>query len=142
MKVVRSYLTGCKWCNGKGIIDDCINPQTTSMSKHTCPVCKGSGAITVKEEYVELNDPLKRWNDLPWVTPHSLIVDDTNLDKVIANTWKKERKNAGLTLRQVAELSGISASTISRIERNKGKYYMDTYEKLMNAYTNGKNKSK
>ena len=59
MKVNKTYLDGCKWCNATGIVSNpAPNPNVTWNEWTTiCPVCNGAKTILVTEimESEELN---------------------------------------------------------------------------------------
>jgi hypothetical protein len=50
MKIKRTYLSGCTWCNALGFIP---NPNMGWITDTTiiCPVCNGAKTILVTEEY-------------------------------------------------------------------------------------------
>lgn len=63
MKTMRQYLEMCKTCNGYGQLAD---SATSTNLYRTCPVCNGSGVITITEtitvdniEFYPNFDPLK-----------------------------------------------------------------------------------
>jgi hypothetical protein len=43
MKTIRTYLSGCTWCNATGIIKD------QYFRDNPCPVCNGSKIVIVTE---------------------------------------------------------------------------------------------
>ena len=49
----RTYLKGCEWCNSTGYIQLHYHPQNAPTGSATltniCPVCNGSGTVTVTE---------------------------------------------------------------------------------------------
>jgi DnaJ-class molecular chaperone len=47
--ITRQYLSGCKWCGAKGIVNDSIHRDYTAPLTMPCPVCHGSGTILVTE---------------------------------------------------------------------------------------------
>lgn len=51
--IVREYPVVCSNCGGAGSICDY---GTTSMPFRTCPVCNGTGVITIKETIFEGNE--------------------------------------------------------------------------------------
>jgi len=84
MKTIRTYLSGCTWCNATGIKYPMENYSGTGMT-NVCPVCHGTGTIPVvetfegeledqlKEEHPNLKELLKRLDDsLAKETPESL----------------------------------------------------------------------
>lgn len=48
MKTTKTYLSGCTWCKGIGVILKPTPGTTTSMTD-VCPVCNGSKVITITE---------------------------------------------------------------------------------------------
>lgn len=91
--------------------------STMSNSTITCPVCNGSKVITVTEEF----------DDTEIIgIPSNPIIDTFKIEETISylpispSWWLSMRRRSGLTLRQVADKTGISAATISRLERGKG----------------------
>ena len=124
-KVTRTYLTGCSWCNATGSIQ--AFPSGTIDCTRQCPVCNGSKVITISEEYEGLYQI-----DCSKIDPIS--IHSRLQEEAIPKSWKDLRKLTGLTLRQVAEKTGVSASTVSRIERVKGKYTYETYKRVHSFY--------
>jgi DnaJ-class molecular chaperone len=55
MSIIRTYLTGCTWCNATGEIDNPnFNPYiTASTIRIPCPVCNGAKTIIVTETIPE-----------------------------------------------------------------------------------------
>jgi len=49
MKTIRTYLSGCTWCNATGIIKDQYFRDNTTPLTHPCPVCNGSKTVIVTE---------------------------------------------------------------------------------------------
>lgn len=49
---------------------------------------------------------------------------------LIVNNIAKIRKEKGLTIRQLEYKTGISKSTLSRIENNQARLYLDSLEKI------------
>jgi DnaJ-class molecular chaperone len=47
--IKRTYLKGCDWCGATGKVHAGY-PLGTTVLEDTCPVCQGSGTITVTEE--------------------------------------------------------------------------------------------
>ena len=140
MKTKRTYLDGCKWCGATGVVSNNSLPPMSTMSNSTitCPVCNGSKVITVTEEF----------DDTEIIgIPSNPIIDTSKIEQdnipILVGSWKECRKRTGLSLRQVAEMTGLSAATISRIENNQGHYMYDTYRRLNYFYHSyGEKKSK
>ena len=67
MKTVKQYPNLCKSCNGSGLINNYEEQNFYTplvMTKITCPVCSGTGVITVTETIeddrlivIKQNDP-------------------------------------------------------------------------------------
>lgn len=58
MKTIRTFLSGCTWCNAKGYVS---NPSVGWCTDVTisCPVCNGAGTVTVTEtieDDITIND--------------------------------------------------------------------------------------
>ena len=51
---------------------------------------------------------------------------------MIVNNIAKIREEKGLTIRQLEYKTGISKSTLSRIENNQARLYLDSLEKISN----------
>lgn len=49
MKTTKTYLSGCKWCNGNGYVQPVQGQITSTSWSNVCPVCNGSKVITVTE---------------------------------------------------------------------------------------------
>ena len=49
---------------------------------------------------------------------------------MIVNNIAKIREEKGLTIRQLEYKTGISKSTLSRIENNQARLYLDSLEKI------------
>ena len=49
MKVKRTYLSGCTWCNATGFKTN-QNPTITNTTE-VCPVCNGTKTVLITEEY-------------------------------------------------------------------------------------------
>ena len=52
---------------------------------------------------------------------------------MIVNNIAEIRKKKGLTIRQLEYKTGISKSTLSRIENNQARLYLDSLEKISKA---------
>lgn len=52
---------------------------------------------------------------------------------MIVNNIAKIREEKGLTIRQLEYKTGISKSTLSRIENNQARLYLDSLEKISKA---------
>ena len=52
---------------------------------------------------------------------------------MIVNNIAKIREEKGLTIRQLEYKTGISKSTLSRIENNQARLYLDLLEKISKA---------
>ena len=149
-KVTKTYLSGCIWCHGSGAV---INKQYSTSLFENCPVCNGSKVITVTEEYDavyqisteltplldtaslrSMRDTLKR--DIEG--SGQVLIDALGVTR--KPTLMKARRNLQrLSLRDVAEQTGLSISTISRIENGK-RCMDDTYRTLLNFWNDyGKN---
>ena len=119
MKTKRTYPSGCTWCGATGIVSNNARPPMSTMSNSTtiCPVCNGTKMITITEEYDDV---------VIEGIPINPIIDISKIEETISylpispSWWLSMRKRSGLTLRQVANKTGISAATISRLERGKG----------------------
>jgi DnaJ-class molecular chaperone len=82
MKVTRTYPKICDHCYGKGQVWDnpnCTNPYIT------CPVCKGTGVITVVEEF-ERDEVIKCEH------PDEAVVRDGDNDFCLACNKPSPRK--------------------------------------------------
>ena len=53
--------------------------------------------------------------------------------KLILNNIAKIREEKGLTIRQLEYKTGISKSTLSRIENNQARLYLGSLEKISKA---------
>lgn len=54
-------------------------------------------------------------------------------DEKIGEIVKKARISKGLTIKQLAERSGVNPTTISRVENDKRRPSIDAYFKLLDA---------
>lgn len=137
-RITRTYMIGCKWCNGEGIVADLSTMGIFTSAKRKCQVCGGTGAILVTEVEEELME----------ITGKEILLDisksprDFIQEKMeefiftpIPKEWKTLRKECDLSLRQVEKLSGVSISTISRMERG-GVAELETHRKLRSFYFN------
>ena len=127
-KVIKTYPGLCKDCGGLGQFMD---SRTAPVCK-TCPVCKGTGVITITETYeplysIEVDPSFK-------TTPIQIIRDRLHLDDesghMVPTLFKARRKMNYLTLRYIAAKTGISPATILRIENGK-KCLADNYNALL-----------
>jgi hypothetical protein len=50
MKITRTYISGCNWCNATGYVLN-PHPQLTGEFNMTCPVCQGAKMIMVTETF-------------------------------------------------------------------------------------------
>lgn len=137
MKTIRTYPSGCRWCNATGVVQNPIS-GTVADVMITCPVCGGSKTIIITEEYDQLVEiptdffsmrpPSINIKDLQEQLNKGILrrVSDKDIEETISyhpidpSWWISQRKRAGLTLRQVADKTGISPATISRLERGVG----------------------
>ena len=59
MKITKTYLSGCTWCNATGFVKD-ITPDVTGVWNNICPVCQGAKTMPVTETFEdESEDQLK-----------------------------------------------------------------------------------
>jgi DnaJ-class molecular chaperone len=49
MKTIRTYLSGCTWCNATGVVASKDYGMKTTPLMTPCPVCNGSKTIIVTE---------------------------------------------------------------------------------------------
>jgi|WetSurMetagenome_2_1015567.scaffolds.fasta_scaffold00157_3 hypothetical protein len=49
MKTVRTYLTGCTWCNATGFVYSSNYGMGTTPLTVVCPVCQGAKIIMITE---------------------------------------------------------------------------------------------
>ena len=50
MEIVRTYDKGCEWCGATGQVYNHESMGTTAPLYVTCPVCNGTGKVTVTEK--------------------------------------------------------------------------------------------
>lgn len=147
-KVTRTYPGFCTTCNGTGQLMD--DPNSTNLYR-ICPVCNGSKVIPITEveEYQDNFDIDPKFKQIiipsrlhmEDMSGHTLSIDEMRkLHKSIKedeeNAWKipsllkLRRKHRGLTLRAVSSKTGLSPSTIMRIE-NGNQCLADNYNALL-----------
>jgi hypothetical protein len=54
MKITRTYLSGCTWCNASGFVNNPMQGAVT-MATVPCPVCNGSKIVLITE-VTEIDD--------------------------------------------------------------------------------------
>jgi hypothetical protein len=47
--ITRTYLDGCRWCNGEGRIPSDKKLDSTAFPYEICPVCEGRKTVLVTE---------------------------------------------------------------------------------------------
>jgi hypothetical protein len=51
MRITRTYISGCNWCNALGNVSNPNIGLTTDFTMITCPVCQGAKMIMVTETF-------------------------------------------------------------------------------------------
>ena len=69
MKTIRTYLSGCTWCNATGMVKE-LYPTITGGWSQICPVCKGEKTIPITET---IEDE---------IMPHNALLDTLENPKV------------------------------------------------------------
>jgi hypothetical protein len=51
MKITRTYISGCNWCNATGNVSNPNIGIITDFTMITCPVCQGAKMIMITETF-------------------------------------------------------------------------------------------